>query len=339
MLFFRNINLIIIINIIPGRNIMTLTELHYVTVLAQTQHFGNAAEQCNVSQPTLSIAIKKLESELGIDIFERSATQVFLTTMGEKIIAQCHKVLDEVAIIKDIAVNEEERLSSPLHIGAIFTIGPYLFPNFVSPLKESAPNMPLIIEEGYTNSLRARLRKGKLDVAILCLPFEEADVVVQPLFDESFVVVLPPNHSLAQRSSLNPKDLEKEHILLLGEGHCFRDQVINAIPNINQHHHAKMPIDTDSQAYSLETLCTMVATGFGITILPQTAVKGTSICTVCSSDLVAIPFEGDSPKRTLAIAWRAGFPRYKAIEAVRNAIYASYNLSSDNKQLPKLAYE
>ena len=318
---------------------MTLTELHYVTVLAQTQHFGNAAEQCNVSQPTLSIAIKKLESELGIDIFERSATQVFLTPMGEKIIAQCHKVLDEVAIIKDIAVNEEERLSSPLHIGAIFTIGPYLFPNFVSPLQKSAPNMPLIIEEGYTNSLRERLRKGKLDVAILCLPFEEPDVVVQPLFDEPFVAVMQPNHPLAQHSSLNPKDLEKEHILLLGEGHCFRDQVINAIPNINQYHHAAMPVDTDSQAYSLETLCTMVATGFGITILPQTAVKGASICTVCSSDLVAIPFEGDSPKRTLAIAWRAGFPRYKAIEAVRNAIYASYNLSSENKQLPKLAYE
>jgi LysR family hydrogen peroxide-inducible transcriptional activator len=329
---------------------MTLTELRYVAVLAKTQHFGNAAEQCNVSQPTLSIAIKKLESELGVEIFERTATHVFLTRMGTKIIAQCHKVLDEVAIIRDIAVNEEERLSSSLRIGAIFTIGPYLFPNFVSPLQKSAPNMPLIIEEGYTNSLRERLRKGKLDVAILCLPFEEPDVVVQPLLDEPdvvvqplldepFVVVMPPNHPLAQYSSLNPKDLEKEHILLLGEGHCFRVQVIDAIPNINQHHHAAMPIDTDSQAYSLETLCTMVATGFGITVLPQTAVKGKSICTVCNSDLVSIPFESDGPKRTLAIAWRAGFPRYKAIEAVRNAIYASYNLNSENKQLPKLAYE
>lgn len=318
---------------------MTLTELHYVTVLAKTQHFGNAAEQCNVSQPTLSIAIKKLESDLGVDIFERSATRVFLTPMGKKIVVQCHKVLDEVAVIKDIAVNDEKKLSSPLHIGAIFTIGPYLFPNFVSPLKKSAPEMPLIIEEGYTNTLRNQLRKGKLDVAILCLPFEEPDVVVQPLFEEPFMAVMPPNHRLAKQCSVNAKDLEKEHILLLGEGHCFRDQVIEAIPNINQYHYAEMPADVDSQANSLETLCTMVTTGLGITILPQTAVKGSSVCTACNSDLVAVPFEVDGPKRTLAIAWRAGFPRYKAIEAVRNAIYASYNLSSDNKQLPKLAYE
>jgi LysR family hydrogen peroxide-inducible transcriptional activator len=318
---------------------MTLTELHYATVLAKTQHFGNAAEQCNVSQPSLSIAIKKLESELGIKIFERTATNILLTRMGEKIIQQCHKVLDEVAIINDIAINEEKKLSSPLHIGAIYTIGPYLFPNFVSPLKKSAPEMPLIIEEGYTNTLRNRLRKGKLDVAILCLPFEEPDVVVQPLFEEPFMAVMPTNHRLAKRCSVNAKDLEKEHILLLGEGHCFRDQVIEAIPNINQYHYAEMLADADSQAYSLETLCTMVATGLGITILPKTAVKGPSVCTACNSDLVAVPFEVDGPKRTLAIAWRAGFPRYKAIEAVRNAIYASYNLDFAHQQLPKLAYE
>ena len=318
---------------------MTLTELHYVTVLAKTQHFGNAAEQCNVSQPTLSIAIKKLESDLGVDIFERSATRVFLTPMGKKIVVQCHKVLDEVAVIKDIAVNDEKKLSSPLHIGAIFTIGPYLFPNFVSHLKKSAPEMPLIIEEGYTNTLRNQLRKGKLDVAILCLPFEEPDVVVQPLFEEPCMAVMPPNHRLAKQCSVNAKDLEKEHILLLGEGHCFRDQVIEAIPNINQYHYAEMPADVDSQANSLETLCTMVTTGLGITILPQTAVKGSSVCTACNSDLVAVPFDVDGPKRTLAIAWRAGFPRYKAIEAVRNAIYASYNLDFDHQKLPKLAYE
>lgn len=318
---------------------MTLTELHYVTVLAKTQHFGNAAEQCNVSQPTLSIAIKKLESDLGVDIFERSATRVFLTPMGKKIVVQCHKVLDEVAVIKDIAVNDEKKLSSPLHIGAIFTIGPYLFPNFVSPLKKSAPEMPLIIEEGYTNTLRNQLRKGKLDVAILCLPFEEPDVVVQPLFEEPCMAVMPPNHRLAKQCSVNAKDLEKEHILLLGEGHCFRDQVIEAIPNINQYHYAEMPADVDTQANSLETLCTMVTTGLGITILPQTAVKGSSVCTACNSDLVAVPFDVDGPKRTLAIAWRAGFPRYKAIEAVRNAIYASYNLDFDHQKPPKLAYE
>lgn len=148
------------------------------------------------------------------------------------------------------------------------------------------------------------------------------------------MVVVPPNHPLAKRSSLKPEDLEKEHILLLGEGHCYRDQVIEAIPNINKHYNGDMPVDTDSEAYPLEILCTMVASGFGISILPQTAVMGTSFCSSCSINLVAIPFEGDGPKRTTAIAWRAGFPSYKAIEAVRNTIYTSYNLSHENKTLP-----
>ena len=318
---------------------MTLTELRYATVLARTQHFGLAAEQCNVSQPTLSIAIKKLESELGANIFERTATDVFLTRTGKKIIAQCHKVLDEAAIIKDIAVTEENKLCSPLRIGAIFTIGPYLFPDFVSPLQKNAPDMPLIIEEGCTSTLRERLRKGELDVAILCLPFEEPDVVVQPLFDEPLMIVLPPNHSLATRTSIKPEELEKEHILLLGEEHCFRDTVKDAVPNINKHHYATNPTDKDSQANSLKTLCTMVASGFGITILPQTAVKGSSFHCACSSNLVAIPFEGDRPKRTTAIAWRAGFPRHRAIEAVRNAIYTSFNVKSDNKFSPTLVHD
>ena len=316
---------------------MTLTELRYATVLANTQHFGLAAEKCNVSQPTLSIAIKKLESELGAEIFERTATDVLLTRMGKKIIAQCHKVLDEAALIKDIATSEDDQLIPPLRIGAIFTIGPYLFPNFVSPLQKNAPNMPLIIEEGYTNSLRKRLRRGKLDVAIICLPFEEPDVVVQPLFEERFIVVLPSNHRLAKSSVISPEDLEQEHTLLLGEGHCFRDQVINSIPNINQHFNTEAPIDTNSKACSLDTLCTMVAAGFGITILPQSAVMGSHFCSSYKTNLVTVPFEADGPKRTTAIAWRAGFPRYKAIEAVRNAIYASYNLSYDYKILPKLA--
>ncbi|MGB2115217.1 MAG: LysR substrate-binding domain-containing protein [Porticoccaceae bacterium] len=249
------------------------------------------------------------------------------------------KKLLHSAIIKDIAVTEENKLCSPLRIGAIFTIGPYLFPDFVSPLQKNAPDMPLIIEEGCTSTLRERLRKGELDVAILCLPFEEPDVVVQPLFDEPLMIVLPPNHSLATRTSIKPEELEKEHILLLGEEHCFRGTVKDAVPNINKHHYATNPTDKDSQANSLDTLCTMVASGFGITILPETAVKGSSFCSTCSTNLVAIPFEENSPKRTTAIAWRAGFPRHRTIEAVRNAIYTSYNVKSDNKFSPTLVHD
>ena len=299
---------------------MTFTELRYATVLAKTQHFGRAAELCNVSQPTLSIAIKKLETELGIQIFERTTNKVFVTQIGGEIITQAHKVLDEAAIIKDLSIKGKNKLLAPLHIGAIFTIGPYLFPNFVTPLQKIAPDMPLIIEEGYTYHLKNRLRKGDVDVIIIALPFEEPDVVVQPLFDEPFVVVLPAKHSLAQCTSLTPKELKNEHILLLSEGNCFRDQVIQAIPKINQYHNATVLSNADSEANSLETLCTMVSTGFGITILPLSATKGSGFSAI---DLVTIPLRGDNSKRTIGLAWRASFPRYQAIAAVRNAIFDS----------------
>ena len=299
---------------------MTLTELRHATILADTQHFGRAAEICNVSQPTLSIAIKKLESELGIQIFERTTNKVFVTQTCEKIITQAHKVLDEAAIIKDLSIKGKNKLLAPLHIGAIFTIGPYLFPNFVTPLQKNAPDMPLIIEEGYTYQLKNRLRKGEVDVIIIALPFEEPDVVVQPLYDEPFVVILPPKHSLADRTSLTPKDLINEHILLLGEGNCFRDQVIDAIPKINQQYNAHVLADTDSEANSLETLCTMVSNSFGITILPLSATMGSGFSAL---DVVVVPLKGTKSKRTIALAWRASFPRYQAIAAVRNAIFDS----------------
>jgi LysR family hydrogen peroxide-inducible transcriptional activator len=229
-------------------------------------------------------------------------------------------VLDEAAIIKDLSIKGKNKLLAPLHIGAIFTIGPYLFPNFVTPLQKIAPDMPLIIEEGYTYHLKNRLRQGDVDVIIIALPFEEPDVVVQPLFDEPFVVVLPAKHSLAQCTSLAPKELKNEHILLLSEGNCFRDQVIQAIPKINQHHNATVLSKIDSEENSLETLCTMVSTGFGITILPLSATKGSGFSAI---DLVAIPLRGENSKRTIGLTWRASFPRYQAIAAVRKAIFDS----------------
>ena len=315
---------------------MTLTELHYATALATTQHFGRAAEKCNISQPTLSIAIKKLESELGVQIFERTSNQIFLTTVGGFVIAQAHKVLNEAAVIKDIASSANQKLSAPLHIGAIFTIGPYLFPNFVTPLQQSAPDMPLIIEEGYTHTLKNRLRKGEVDVIMVALPFVEPDVVVQPLFDEPFMVILPTNHRLAKHSKLMSEDLKQEHVILLGEGHCFRDQVISAIPNINKYHNTNSPSVADSGANTLETLCTMIASGFGITILPLSAVKGLSFI---ATNLAAVPLHGTNAKRTVALAWRSSFPRHQAIDAVRNAIFSSYGIIANNHKIPELAFD
>jgi len=297
---------------------MTLTELRYIVTLAQVQHFGQAAERCNVSQPTLSIAVKKLEGELGVDLFERTKSSVRLTPIGQNIVTQAQRVIEEAAAIKDIATAGKDQLGSPLHVGAIFTIGPYLFPHFIPALQKAAPQMPLIIEEGYTSTLRKRLRSGEVDVIVVALPFNEPDVVVQPLYEEPFVLLLPEDHPLAKKKEIQHKDLDGENILMMGEGHCFRDQVIEALPNINQNPVKMAPIRTMTEGSSLETLCYMVASGLGITILPLSAAMGANYR---GASLVTRPFAGGTPSRTTALAWRASFPRHKAIDALRNAIY------------------
>ena len=299
---------------------MTLTELRYIVTLAQSQHFGKAAELCNVSQPTLSIAVKKLEGELGVNLFERSKSNVRPTPIGQQIIHQSQRVLEEAAAIKDIAKSGSNQLSTPLHIGAIFTIGPYLFPYFISPLQKTAPDMHLVIEEGYTSSLKKRLKSGEVDVILVSLPFRAPDIVVQPLYEEAFVVLLPKDHALASQTAIKKSDLDNENILMMGEGHCFRDQVTEILPNINQNRSSEASIRTMTEGSSLETLCHMVSSGLGITVLPNSAAIGA----VDRSDgLVIKPFAEISPSRTTAIAWRASFPRHKAIDALRNAIYLS----------------
>jgi LysR family hydrogen peroxide-inducible transcriptional activator len=300
--------------ITDGETVMTLTELRYIVTLAKSRHFGEAAKLCNVSQPTLSIAVKKLEQELSVELFERSKNRVLVTPLGEKIIAQSHLVLEEAEKIKDVASTGKNQLITPLHVGAIFTIGPYLFPHFIPNLQESVPQMPLIVEEGFTATLRERLNSGALDVIIVALPFDAPDVVVQPLYSEPFVLLLPKTHPLAKNASIKAADLENENVLLLGEGHCFGDQVRLAFPGLN-----KRPgkIRTESEGSSLETLRHMVASGLGVTVLPFSAAKGSGYS---DSFLTTRPFEALSPRRSTALAWRASFPRHKAIDALRDAI-------------------
>jgi len=297
---------------------MTLTELRYIVTLAQEQHFGRAAERCYVSQPTLSIAVKKLEDELGIALFERSKTRVQPTPLGEKIIAQSQLVLEQTAAIKDIASAGKDQLSSPLQVGAIFTIGPYLFPQFIPELQKIATEMPLFVEEGYTATLRQRLRKGELDVIIVALPFTEADVVTQSLYEEPFVVLMPASHPLSQKESISPNDFDGHNVLLLGEGHCFRDQVLEACPNLQPTlENNSGRIRTAAEGSSLETMRHMVASGLGITILPLSAA---STGGYNDQQLTTRPFADPVPQRTVALAWRASFPRHKAIDALRESI-------------------
>ncbi len=296
---------------------MTLTELKYIVTLAQDQHFGQAAERCNVSQPTLSVAVKKLEDELGISLFERSKTRVQPTPMGERIVTQAQNVLEQAAAIKDIASSGKDQLGSPLKVGAIFTIGPYLFPQFIPELQTIAPKMPLFVEEGFTATLRQQLRKGDLDVIVVALPFTEADVVTQALYEESFVVLLPASHPLAQKEALAPSDLSNENVLLLGEGHCFRDQILHALPNIKTTAADDSGnIRTATAGSSLETMRHMVASGIGITILPESAASSN----YAPDTLVTRPLTDVNAKRTVGLAWRASFPRHKAVDVLRTSI-------------------
>jgi len=299
---------------------MTLNELRYIVTLAQEQHFGRAAERCFVSQPTLSIAVKKLEKELGVALFERSKTRVQATPLGERIVTQAQLVLEQSAAIKDIASAGKDQLASPLSVGAIFTIGPYLFPHFIPQLQRLAPEMPLYVEEGYTATLRQRLRKGELDAIIIALPFTEPDVVTQPLYDEPFVVLMPSNHPLARETYITPEQLSRDNVLLLGEGHCFRDQVLEACPQLQQSIEREAGnglIRTAADGSSLETLRHMVASGLGITVLPLSAATASQYA---SGLLETRPFASPSPQRTVALAWRASFPRHQAIDILREAI-------------------
>ncbi|WP_430460887.1 LysR substrate-binding domain-containing protein [Thalassolituus sp. LLYu03] len=286
---------------------MTLTELKYIVTLAQERHFGRAAEKCFVSQPTLSVAIKKLESELDIAIFERSKSSVTVTPMGERIVTQAQRVLEEARVIKEMASAGKDQLSTPLKIGAIFTIGPYLFPHLVPQIHQQAPTMPLYLEENYTGTLRRQLRDGELDAIIVALPFTEPDVLTRPLYDENFVVVLPKNHPWTKQKHIEAEQLADEDLLMLGEGHCFRDQVFEFCPALGRKHHTRL--GSVLEGSSLETLKHMVASGLGITVLPESAVSNLDMNLVTTR-----PFRTPAPHRTVALAWRASFPRGQAID-------------------------
>lgn len=314
---------------------MTLTELRYIVTLSQERHFGRAAERCFVSQPTLSVAVKKLEEELGVALFERSKSTVQVTPMGERIVAQAHRVLEQANVIKELAHKGRDQLSSPLRIGAIYTVGPYLFPHLVPALTDIAPQMPLYIEENMTGTLRRKLRAGELDVIIVALPFTEPDVLTKPLYEEPFEVLLPANHPWLKRKRIERDMLADERLLLLGEGHCFRDQILEACPAIaaQLNYPDKALV---AEGGSLETIRHMVASGLGITVLPKSA---TGIQQYGINSLESRPFTDPAPGRTIAIAWRTSFPRPKAIDVLTDAIAKCHPLGdkpgSLNLDLPE----
>jgi len=309
---------------------MTLTELKYFVAVARERHFGKAADACFVSQPTLSVAVKKLEEELDVKLFERSANEITVTALGEEIVRQAQSVLEQAANIKDIAKRGKDPLAGALKLGVIYTIAPYLLPDLVRQVITHLPQMPLMLQENFTVKLLEMLRTGEIDCAILAEPFPDAGLAVAPLYDEPFFAAVPSQHPLAKLSSVTTEALKSETMLLLGSGHCFRDHVLEVCPEFARFSSDAEGIRKSFEGSSLETIKHMVAAGMGITLVPRLSVPSQALQPSKrrrDDDFVKyLPVQDGKgvppPTRRVVLAWRRSFTRYEAIAALRNAVYA-----------------
>ena len=291
---------------------MTLTELRYIVAVSRLRHFGKAAEACFVSQPTLSVAVRKLEEDLGVRLFERSHTDVLVTDIGATIVAQAEIVLDAANGLREIAAASRDPLGRQLTLGVIYTVGPYLVPRLISGLKLHAPRMSLVVKENFTDALATQLKRGELDAAIMSLPYVDSQLLSRPLYDEPLQVALPAGHPLARKKRLTPADLATDTLLMLGARNCFRDQVIEICPlggNVGA-------LQKTLEGSSLETICQMVAMGAGVTILPATMRINDDL----AEHLVVRPFVAPQPMRTIAVFYRRGFARPQVIQCLASVV-------------------
>ena len=291
---------------------MTLTELRYIVAVARNHHFGKAAEACFVSQPTLSVAVRKLEEELGVRLFERSPNDVLVTDIGATIIAQAENVLSAADGVKLLADAARDPLGRELKLGVIYTVGPYLVPRLIPGLKQHAPHMALVVRENFTDALAASLKRGDLDAVIMSLPYTDPQLLSRPLYDEPFNVALPADHPLAKKKRIAPADLASDTLLLLGARNCFRDQVLEICPVGPQ----AGGLQKTLEGSSLETICQMVAMGAGLTILPSTMRINEDL----AEHLVVRPFVAPQPTRTIAVFYRRGFARPQVIQCLATVV-------------------
>ena len=296
---------------------MTLTELKYIVTVAREKHFGRAAEACFVSQPTLSVAIKKLEVELDVKIFERGSSEVSMTPLGEQIVRQAQQVIEQAQAIREIAKLGKDPVSGPLRLGVIYTIGPYLLPDLVKQAIDRVPQMPLMLQENFTAKLLEMLRLGELDCAIMAEPFPDTGLAVAPLYDEPFLAAVPASHPVAKRKSITAEELKNETMLLLGTDHCFRDHVLEVCPEYARFASNAQGMRKSFEGSSLETIKYMVASGMGVTVVPQLSVPAEK-----QPHIRYVKLSAPVPTRRVVLAWRRTFPRYEAIAALRNCIYA-----------------
>ncbi|MFV3076069.1 LysR substrate-binding domain-containing protein [Niveispirillum fermenti] len=289
---------------------MNLRDLRYVLAVADHRHFGQAAAACNVSQPTLSGQIRKLEELLGATLFERTNKSVSLTPAAEAILPLARAAVEKADTIMELAQGWRDPLAGSLRLGVIPTLGPYLVPRILGPLRDHCPHLDLALWEDTTDNLLARLRRHALDMVLIATSVEEEDIVTLPLFDEPFLLVLPEAHALAPAPFISEDQLAHMEMLVLADGHCLREQALAACarPETGR---------ADLRATSLEMLLNMVAAGYGCTLAPALMVAGRSSP---APGTIARPLTAGVAGRTIRLAFRETFPRRQAVEAVAQVI-------------------
>lgn len=287
---------------------MTLVELTYLVELAATRHFGQAAARCQVSQPSLSVAIRKLEAELGGALFERQRGELLVTPLGERVIAKAQQLVQSTHDLRQLAAAGQDQLASPLALGVLPTLGASLLPSLIPHLAQISA-LRVQAEEAPTAQLRAKLGSGSLDAIVVSLPFAESDILVQPLFDEPLVLLLPAGHPLVLAAELTLSALADQPLVLMAEGHCLRAQVLGLFAAQGLCPQVALTVE------SLESLRNLVAAGQGLGIVPRSAASPA----LCERQRLQVkPLAG--AQRQLALAWRASFPRHKAIAVLRRGI-------------------
>lgn len=290
---------------------MNLRDLKYIVAVAHTKSFVKAAQQCFVSQPTLSMQVKKLEDSLGVKIFERNNKRVLITDVGELIIATAKHILQDVDLIEEISANAQNPLAGNFKLGAFPTLASYILPSLVPLIKNQLPHIRLILVEEKTDTLIQQLKNGDLDAALLAAPIKEDDLVAERLFDDTFKIAVSAQHHLAKQASINPSDLVGEPLLLLDEGHCLRDQALQFC----QLNGAEE--EQNVRATSLETLRQMVRANTGITFMPDIAIQNDD------SNIRYIPFREPQPQRTICLVWRKTTPKSLLINKLKQLIQQS----------------
>ncbi len=294
---------------------MNLRDLKYLIAVAEARHFGKAAERCFVSQPTLSGQIKKLEDELGVTLFERTNRSVSITPIGTEIVSHAKLIMEQADAIQQLARAASDPLAGPLRVGAIPTISPYLMPLILVPLKRAYPQLRLVLSEEITETLLERLRAHQIDAALLATPVDEPDLAKVALFEEPFWLAHPVDHELYNKDEITRRDLNKIDLLLLADGHCLTDQAMEVCRMSEANRKGEM---ADLRAASLETLLQLVGAGFGCTLVPALAVRGSWMT---DSGIIARKLDLNDAFRRVQLVYRKSFPRRAAVDALAQVIW------------------